>query len=65
MDKGESEQPGEERSYGDGDRVVHQEEERSKQDEKTPDRTENDPSRAFRCGDHLNVAEIESLVTLD
>jgi len=65
LDKGKSEQRGEERSRHKRYRIVDEERERSEKNEKSPERSEDDPSYALRCGDDLNVAEIESLVALD
>ncbi len=49
----------------DGCRIVDEEKECSEQSEKSPERSEDNPAYALRCGDDLNVAEIESLVAFD
>src|ERR1700722_56582 len=65
VNESKSEQRGQNRSHGDRNRIMQQEKERSDQDKKTPDDSEDDPSRALDRGDGLHVAEIESLIAFN
>jgi hypothetical protein len=65
VDEGKSEKCGEEGARGDGKRMVDNEKERSEEGEKSPKSSEDEPARALSRGNHLNVAEIKSLVPFD
>ena len=65
MDKSKSKQCGEERSENERDWIMEKEGKSSDQGEKTPERSKDDPAYASRCGDRLNVTQIESFVAFD
>ena len=65
VDEGKSEKCGEEDTRSHGKRMVDNERERSEEGEKSPKCSEDEPARALSRGNHLNVAEIKSLVTFD